>query len=835
MRKKKKSIFSFSQKKANRKPKAKKIKKTKTKIKNPTFNLSNDAKGLFFLSLSALLTLCLISFSQDHPVSNFLGSVGFSASWLLFALFGIGSYLIIPFLAFLGWQAFSEDKNLKKKKTRQKTPPCTFSALQNSLYFIIFLASISLILTVLAENFSFHASIFENQVFIEKINISPLPYHFQTRYYLGGIPAYYLYSELPFINLQNLFSSTGTLFLTATAAFASFLLLTGFKVLTVIKKLPALIKTLVLKVKNLFPKTEKNLSFNEVKEKFLKKGFLELEKEKKTLISLSLKKDPTSKVDKEKQPAPSQDPSASITATTSDEASGSKAAKSANAVNITTSQAAIKDKAKNLSSGYVLPSLNMLTDPPKADMPSIKKELEQQAQILEETLKSFGIEGKVNQINCGPTITSFEVQPAIGVKVQKIKALENDIALNLQAKSIRIIAPIPGKAAVGVEIPSLHPQPVTLKEILAHYQTQKKKASIPLLLGKTVAGEYVATDLTKMPHLLIAGATGSGKSVCINTIVISILMNISPDKVKLLMVDPKKVELTQYSELPHMIAPVITEAHGAYAALQWLVREMHHRYEMFKQTGCRNITSFNHRKIDREKEASLTFEVPEKLPLMVAIIDEFADLMMVSSSDLETPIARIAQMARAVGIHLILATQRPSREVITGIIKANFPTRIAFKVASRINSQIILDENGAESLLGNGDLLFSPPGTSSLVRAQGAFISDKDINEIVSSICKKAPPSYLIPSFDSLPKADSSFAFEKTEEKDALYDQAVTIVLQYKNASTTFLQRKLKIGYARAASLIDALEENGVVGPSEGSKPRRILIKGEQDLIGDEN
>jgi len=272
-----------------------------------------------------------------------------------------------------------------------------------------------------------------------------------------------------------------------------------------------------------------------------------------------------------------------------------------------------------------------------------------------------------------------------------------------------------------------------------------------------------------------------------------------------------------------------------YVALQWLVREMHHRYEIFKQLGHRNVTSFNSRKINKSKEAELAFPIPEKMPLIVAIIDEFADLMMVSSSDLETPIARIAQMARAVGIHLILATQRPSREVITGIIKANFPTRIAFKVASRINSQIILDENGAESLLGNGDLLFSPPGSSHLLRAQGAYISDNDINEIIAAICAKSSPSYLIPSFDALlPKNEAANA-KNSKEGDVLYDQALLIVLQYKNASTTFLQRKLKIGYARAASLIDTLEENGVIGPSEGSKPRRILMENERDFAEEDN
>jgi S-DNA-T family DNA segregation ATPase FtsK/SpoIIIE len=476
--------------------------------------------------------------------------------------------------------------------------------------------------------------------------------------------------------------------------------------------------------------------------------------------------------------------------------------------------------------GYKLPPPSLLTDAKKNDQGSLKKDLQQQAQILEETLLSFGIEAKVGQIYCGPTITSFEVHPAVGVKVQKIKALESDIALNLQAKSIRIIAPIPGKAAVGIEIPSPRPQEVSFKEMLIEYQQQGKKLQIPAFLGKTVSGEDVIADLVKMPHCIIAGATGSGKSVCINTVVMSILMTAKPDEIKLLMVDPKKVELTAYSQLPHMLSPVITEPAQAFAALNWLVKEMERRYNLLKKVGSRNIIGFNGRTPEEKKaEGEEQEEIPDKLPYIVAIIDELADLMMLSTHDLETPIARIAQMARAVGIHLILATQRPSREVITGLIRANFPTRIAFKVSSRVNSQIILDDTGAESLLGNGDMLFLPPGTSNLMRAQGAFIRDEDINKVVAFIAEQAPASYVISSFEAMVNELPSSSPQRSEEKnlDSLYDQAVSIVRETGNASTTFLQRKLKIGYARAASLMDQLEKEGVVGPADGAKPRKII------------
>jgi len=472
---------------------------------------------------------------------------------------------------------------------------------------------------------------------------------------------------------------------------------------------------------------------------------------------------------------------------------------------------------------YALPPSDLLTEVKRVDQSSLKSDLKKQASILTETLLSFGIEAKVGDIHCGPTITSFEVHPAFGVKVQKIKALENDIALNMQAKSIRIIAPIPGKAAVGIEVPNPYRQEVSFRELLEGYQASTRKCHIPLLLGKMVNGEDVWTDLTKMPHLIIAGATGSGKSVCINTIVMSIVMNARPDEIKLVMIDPKKVELTGFTHLPHMLAPVITEPGGATSALNWLVREMERRYELFRLLGIRNIHSFNTRKKNVELEESLDLEVPEQMAFIVVIIDELADLMLVSSSDIETPIARIAQMARAVGIHLILATQRPSREVITGLIKANFPCRIAFKVASRVNSQIVIDENGAEALLGNGDMLFLPPGTSTLIRAQGAFIRDEDINQVIHHSCSQAPTQYLIPNFDTYREEGLDFSDGESVARDPLFEEAKTLVYETGTASTTFLQRKLKIGYARAAGVMDQLEAAGVIGPSQGAKPRKIF------------
>lgn len=472
-----------------------------------------------------------------------------------------------------------------------------------------------------------------------------------------------------------------------------------------------------------------------------------------------------------------------------------------------------------------LPQYHLLSKEEKVQPKTLEEELEKKAQLLQQTLFSFGIEADIGHICSGPTLVAFEVLPRSGVKVQKIKALENDIALNLQASSIRIIAPIPGKAAVGIEIPTPYPQPVNFRDLLEEYQKQKHKLQVPLLLGKKANGDIFWADLATMPHLIIAGTTGSGKSVCINTIVMSLIMTTLPSDIKLVIIDPKKVELTGYSQLPHMLTPVITESKEAHNALVWLVKEMETRYEMLRFLGLRNIQAFNNRSRASEIEASYDKEIPEKLPFIVGIIDELSDLLLSSSQDIETPIIRLAQMARAVGIHLILATQRPSRDVITGLIKANFPSRIAFKVANKVNSQIIIDEPGAESLIGNGDMLVVSPASFGAVRAQGAYICDEDINKVIRDLCSRFPTKYVIPSFDTY----QDFSDDMGEDRDPLFNQAKMLILQTGNASTTFLQRKLKVGYARAASLIDQLEEAGILGPSEGAKPRQILIRPQQE------
>lgn len=768
--------------------------------KKPRKKMHPEVKGILFLGFGVIGLFSLMSFTQGELEKNWLGLVGYCISYFTTYIFGLSSYLIFTYLGWVGWGFLTHKID-------------HFPRLQ-TFYFTIFIVSTSVLLNVFAEFTPQAAAFFSNQVISETaIYYRPLP-QAVLRQNLGGVPLYFLYKDLPYFHLQKLLSPVGVTMIFSITGLVSFMMITGLQIVPLLQEIGYGSINFIKNAARSIAETIRNIKLPKFKKKSPSidpKPRIHQPKIRLSQEILETRSEP---------PPPKLEPTTTLREENLKIHTVKTSMESQNADKNEKKTSFLKTSfSSQRRSQYKLPPLSFLTNPKKMDHPLLRKDLERQATVLEETLKSFGIGGKVVEIHCGPTITSFEVQPPIGVKVQKIKTLQNDIALNLQAKSIRIIAPIPGKAAVGVEIPALQPQEVNFKEMLYRYQKKSKQLQIPILLGKTVHGENVISDLIKMPHCLIAGATGSGKSVCVNAIVMSILMNASPDEVKMIMIDPKKVELTQYSNLPHMIAPVISEAHGAYAALQWLVREMQVRYDILKQLGLRNITAFNKRKINREKEEELSIEVPEKMPLIVAIIDEFADLMMVSSSDLETPIARIAQMARAVGIHLILATQRPSREVITGIIKANFPSRIAFKVASRINSQIILDETGAESLLGNGDLLFLPPGSSQLVRAQGVYISDDDINKCVEWISTQAPPNYLIPSFDAMPQKEDLDA----EPKDKLYDDALQIVVQTKNASTTFLQRKLKIGYARAASLIDELEENGIVGPQEGSRARKVL------------
>jgi len=491
---------------------------------------------------------------------------------------------------------------------------------------------------------------------------------------------------------------------------------------------------------------------------------------------------------------------------------------------------------------YEFPPLRLLKEQAKTAGGASDDEHRQNAENLMRILGEFGVDVSLGEIHVGPVITRYEVVPAPGVRVEKIAGLEKNIALGMRAQSVRILAPIPGKAAVGVEVPNLRPTPVGMRELLESEDWVSTKAELPIALGRDVSGKPLLSDLAKMPHLMIAGATGSGKSVCLNSIVTSLLYSKSPKEVRLIMVDPKVVELKVFNSLPHMFIPVVTEPKKVPAALKWLLGEMEQRYQIFARANVRNIVGFNNRKRDAksqaEAQASLhgmdalgdDIEMPEHLPYIVAIIDELADLMILAPAEIETSIARLAQLARAAGIHLIIATQRPSVNVITGVIKANLPSRIAFQVASQVDSRTILDTKGAESLIGRGDMLFSPPGTSRLVRAQGAYVGDEEVHEIVEFLKRNGPPQFAHAVQQQIDREASEDDEESSEDEDAdlgsdeeLYSKAIDVLKSTRRASTSMLQRRLRIGYNRAARIMEIMEEKGIVGPENGSSPREIL------------
>ena len=464
---------------------------------------------------------------------------------------------------------------------------------------------------------------------------------------------------------------------------------------------------------------------------------------------------------------------------------------------------------------YKLPSFRLLAKPNNGGKGGDQKDYMQTARKLEATLESFGVRAKVLEVVRGPAVTRYEIQPDIGVKVSRIVSLTDDIALALAAKDIRMEAPIPGKSAIGIEVPNGEVSVVTMREVMETSTFQDAESKVTIAFGRDISGQTIIGNLARMPHLLVAGATGSGKSVCINGIITSILYKAKPDEVKFLMVDPKMVELNVYNGIPHLMAPVVTDPKRASLALKKIVVEMEKRYELFSKSGTRNVEGYNN--LMKDNPAAV-------LPYIVVIVDELADLMMVAAGDVEDAIARLAQMARAAGIHLIIATQRPSVDVITGVIKANIPSRIAFGVSSQVDSRTILDMGGAEKLLGRGDMLFMPMGASKPVRVQGAFMSDEEVENIVNYVRGQGEAQYdesIVPEVDdSVQAAD--------EVQDELYEQAVQIILEAKQASVSLLQRRMRVGYTRAARLIDSMEARGVIGPYEGSKPREVLISLEQ-------
>ncbi|MFA5537435.1 MAG: DNA translocase FtsK [Bacillota bacterium] len=472
-----------------------------------------------------------------------------------------------------------------------------------------------------------------------------------------------------------------------------------------------------------------------------------------------------------------------------------------------------KEIKPTITTNFSLPPFNLLKPALKLKNPRMNKDITDNVQVLEDTLLSFGVKGKVTQVSCGPAITRYELQPAQGVKVSRIVNLADDIALSLAAPQVRIEAPIPGKAAVGIEVPNKEISLVSFREVLETEEFLESESILTVAFGKDIAGKPVVADLTKMPHLLIAGATGSGKSVCMNALICSLLFKGRPDQLKILMIDPKRVELSNYNGVPHLVAPVVTEPKKAASALRWAVSEMERRYELFAAAGVRDITRYNKR---REK---LPSGEEVCLPFIVILVDELADLMMVAPADVEDSICRLAQMARAAGMHLVVATQRPSVDVITGLIKANIPSRVAFSVSSQTDSRTILDMGGAEKLLGRGDMLLFPVGLSKPIRVQGVFVSDKEVESIVTFLKSQALPEYS----EEIINLNESMV-QETEIEDELLPEAAKLVIEGGQASISMIQRRLRVGYNRAARLMDMLEARGVVGGFEGSKPRTILM-----------
>jgi S-DNA-T family DNA segregation ATPase FtsK/SpoIIIE len=482
---------------------------------------------------------------------------------------------------------------------------------------------------------------------------------------------------------------------------------------------------------------------------------------------------------------------------------------------------------------FQLPPISFLDDPEPSKVSADDENLRMLSRLLEKKLEDFNVKGNVVAVSPGPVITTFEYAPAPGVKINKIVGLSDDLALTLRATSVRIVAPIPGKAVIGIEIPNQDRETVRFKEVVVSPKFENNRAKLSICLGKDIIGNPVVAELEKMPHLLIAGATGAGKSVALNTMICSFLYKAAPDEVKLIMVDPKRIELTMYDGIPHLITPVVTDVKKATNALFWAVREMERRYELLSEMKVRNLAQYNQKiakalkKKAPPKEETAEENPPEPLPLIVIIIDELADLMMVASRDVEVALTRLAQMARAAGIHLILATQRPSVDVLTGIIKANFPTRLSFQVSSKTDSRTILDTNGAETLLGKGDMLFVPPGAGKLQRIHGAYISETELNRITEFLKAQAQPKYNEAVTET--SSTESGPGEETEY-DERYDDAVALVTQQGQASISMVQRHLRIGYNRAARIIEAMEREGIIGPADGAKPREVLVRNYDDL-----
>ncbi len=735
--------------------------------------------GVFFIAFAVFSFISLISYHSDDPsfskyistkvpVKNYAGIVGAYFSDAIVQFIGSGSYFIIIAFLFIGWTIFRNEKI-----------SISIFSLIGGVSSTIFLCSLTYLL-------------FSTDPFFGKVARS------------GGALGYFIAEELIW-----LFNRGGAYIVIITMLTFSIVLTTRISIGDTLTRLNGLIGILLKGLSAIKPKAVKK------KEKRVKQPAQKIEPVHQTQ---NIDTEPPKIISPVRNEEEKED-------------------------------FEIEDKfaSYDTTGEYTLPSLSLLDSPSLTVKKRDEDELINNSSILEKKLIDFGIEGKVVQVLPGPVITMYEFEPASGVKVSRIMSLADDLALAMKAISVRILAPVPGKSVVGIEIPNVYRDSVSLKELLSSDEFKKAKSKLSLGLGMNISGKPVVTDLAQIPHLLVAGATGSGKSVGINSMICSILFNSTPDEVKMIMIDPKMIELSIYDGIPHLIAPVVTNPKKAANALRWVVEEMERRYNSLAEKGVRNIDGYNRTIEDTEgrrqkaedrkqksknikKEDTEDQELEEiveekeekKLPYIVVIIDELADLMMVSSKDVEDALTRLAQMARAAGIHLLVATQRPSVDVLTGIIKANFPSRISYQVSSRIDSRTILDTIGAERLLGKGDMLFLPPGTSRLQRIHGAYVSEVEIKKVVEFLKKQQKPIYL----ESIlkPKIDE-IAEDEGEDSDELYDQAVALVSSTRQASISMIQRRLRIGYNRAARMIEIMEKHGLVGPADGAKPREVYVR----------
>lgn len=719
----------------------------------------NEVKGLVFVAIGLILLASLISFTPfdlsfytsnpNIPPKNLIRTFGAYLGGLFLFLFGWASYAVPLLIIWLGTELF------RQQKRRLRFPAI--------LGLVVFLLSISSLIGVVIAAKGTDAGIFSRSGFLGFVISSAAVKYFGR---LGGYIIFSTLAILAFVLVTEMLISVFFLNLTK-------------KIQDILK--PALSFKMFARKENVFTMRkpvlngQKNSLVSRVKARtFAKPAPAPAKIEESPKISAK----PKIQIQVKQQPKPAE----------------------------------LKIPPQDLKIGdYQLPVLDFLEAPPPLEARQIKEDLANNARVLEETLEDFGISAKVTDIERGPVITRYELEPAPGVKLNRIVALGDDIALAMKAQSVRIIAPIPGKGRVGVEVPNMQSSFVYLKEVIATKDFQDAESKLTLSLGKDITGKPIITDLTDMPHLLIAGATGSGKTVCVNSIILSLLFKCTPNELKFLMIDPKMVELAPFNGLPHLICPVVNDAKKASHALGWVVNEMEERYRLLAKVGARNIEVYNSKQ--------------ESIPYIVVIIDELADLMMVSRDQIETAITRLAQLSRAVGIHLILATQRPSVDVITGVIKANLPARISFKVASKVDSRTVLDMNGADKLLGKGDMLFLRPGESRLIRIQGCLVTDREIEKMVDFIRSQADPVY-----DEEILKEKAGSFSPNGNKDDLYEEAVRMIMESNQASVSILQRRLRLGYTRAARIIDTMEQDGLIGPFEGSKPRRILVDREQWL-----